>query len=171
MKYIYLLLLLSPCLLSAQKVLQLEKRGSAKTQKMVVGTELVYQMQGDDVWYRGTIEEIRPDAGFITLSDRLVSVEKIGAIKSFKNRGWSRKFSKQLYMFAGGWVFFGIADNLIFNQSEMRAKPPLIAIPAASAIALGYAIRKIFDHKVYKINGKFRLRLLDLTPIAPVPRA
>ncbi|MEL6945794.1 MAG: hypothetical protein AAFO82_24330, partial [Bacteroidota bacterium] len=115
-------------------MLQLEKRGSAKTQKMVTGTELVYQMRGDDVWYQGTIEEIRADEGFIMLNDRLISVDKIGAIKSFKNRGWSRRYSKQLYMFAGGWVFFGIADNLIFNESEQRAKPPLIAIPAAAAL-------------------------------------
>ncbi|MEL6720219.1 MAG: hypothetical protein AAFP82_16020 [Bacteroidota bacterium] len=152
-------------------MLQLEKRGSAKTQKMVTGTELVYQMRGDDVWYQGTIEEIRADEGFIMLNDRLISVDKIGAIKSFKNRGWSRRYSKQLYMFAGGWVFFGIADNLIFNESEQRAKPPLIAIPAAAALVLGYTIRKIFDHRVYKMEGKFRLRLLDLDPIAPIPRA
>ncbi|MEM6697186.1 MAG: hypothetical protein AAF806_02355 [Bacteroidota bacterium] len=170
MKYIYLLFLLFPCVLSAQKVLQLEKRGSAKTQKMVAGIELVYQMEGDDIWYQGVIEEIRPDEGFIMLNDRLINVEKIAAIKSFKNRDWSRSTSNKLYMFAAGWVFFGIADNLIFNQSEDRAKPPLIAIPAASALALGFAIRKIFDHKVYRMNGKFRLRLLDLDPIAPIPK-
>jgi len=171
MKYIYLILLLFPCLLSAQKVLQLEKRSSVKTKKMTIGTELFYQMQEDDVWYQGTIQEIRAEEGFIVLNDRLISVEKIGAIKSFKDRDWSRSMSNKLYMFAAGWVFFGIADNLIFNQSEQRAKPPLIAIPAATALALGYAIRKIFDHKIYKMGGKYRLRLLDLDPVAPVPRA
>jgi len=171
MKLIYLVLCCLPILCNAQKVLQLEKRGSAKTTKFVAGNEIVYQMQGDDIWYTATIEEIRADAGFIMLNDRLVSVEKIAAIKSFKNRRWSRSYSNKLYTFAGGWVFFGAADRLIFNQSPDRAGIPLIAIPAVSALVIGYTIRKIFDHKVYKMGAKYRLRLLDLDPVPAKPRA
>ncbi|MEM0993652.1 MAG: hypothetical protein AAGI49_11510 [Bacteroidota bacterium] len=166
MKYLLVLFLLFPMLLNAQRVLQLEKRFSAKTKKLFEGDEIIYQVQGDDIWYEGIIQEIRADAGYIVLPDRLVNVEKISAIKSFKDQRWSRSVSKQLYTFAGGWVVFGLADYFIFDDSPFRITGRLIAIPAASAIVIGYAIRKIFDHKVYKMGKKFRLRLLDLDPVA-----
>ncbi|MEM9886121.1 MAG: hypothetical protein AAF849_09530 [Bacteroidota bacterium] len=169
--HLLLLCCLLPFFLSAQRVLQLEKRSSAKTKKLFEGDELVYQVEGDDIWYEAVIEEIRADVGYLVLADRLVSIEKISAIKSFKDQKWSRSLSKQLYTFAGGWVVFGIADYFIFNQSLYRITPRLIAIPAVAALALGYTIRKIFDHKVYKMGRKFRLRLLDLDPVAAPNRA
>lgn len=171
MKWIYLIICCLPIICNAQKVLQLEKIGSAKTTKFVAGNAIVYQMEGDDIWYEATIEEIRADAGFIMLNDRLVDVTKIVALKSFKNRKLSYSASRKLYTFAGSWVFFGIADRLIFNKSPDRAGIPLIVIPAVSALAIGYTIRKIFDHRIYKMGKKYRLRLLDLDPIPAKPRA
>lgn len=169
---IYCCLLCLPFGLSAQKVLQIEKRNSSKTEKIKIGNQIIYKIKNDDIWYEATIEDISPDEGYLILHNRVVNVEDITALKSYKNRDWSRSLSDKLYKFAASWIVFGLADYFIFNQSVARITLPLLLIPAGTAVGVGWMIRKIFAEKVYKIGRKYRLRLLDLEPIpapAPIP--
>ncbi|MEM1326972.1 MAG: hypothetical protein AAGI23_13505 [Bacteroidota bacterium] len=152
--------------ISAQKVLQLEKRNSAKTDKIPLGSQLIYQVKGDDIWYEATIEDIKPEDGYLVLHNRLLNVNDITAIKTYENRGWSSALSKKLYQFSASWILFGLADYFIFNLSPYRVTLPFLLIPAGVASGSAWLIKKVFDEKVYKIGRKFRLRLLDLTPVA-----
>lgn len=156
---------------SAQKVLQIEKRNSAKTDKIPVGSQLIYQVKDDAIWYEATIEDIQPEDGYLVLHNRLLNVEDITAIKTYENRGWSSSLSQKLYRFGAAWTFFGFADYFIFNLSPQRITLRLILIPAGIAVASAWLIRTIFDEKIYRIKRKFQLRLLDLTPVpySPVP--
>lgn len=157
----------SPFLVFTQKVLQVEKIGSAKTQKFTIGDGITYKLQDDDIWYNAVIEDIKAEEGFLIFNDRLVRVEAIEALQFNDSRRWSRNLGLQLYTFAAGWTFFGIADHLIFNQNENRASIPLIVIPASTALVSGFLIQRIFRQRTLKMGNKYRLRLLDLT-ISPV---
>jgi hypothetical protein len=169
--FIYFLILLPN--ISAQKVLQLEKRNSAKTDKIPVGSQLIYQIKDDDIWYEATIEDIQPEDGYLVLHNRLLNVNDITAIKTYENRAWSRDLSSKLYKFGGTWVVLGFADYFIFRLSDDRITLPLILIPAGIAVGSAWLIRTIFNEKIYRMKRKFRLRLLDLTPVpySPVPAA
>jgi hypothetical protein len=167
MKILFLGFMLFPFVLFAQKVLQLEKKGSAKTQKISLDDEITYKLFDDDVWYTATLYDIKPEEDIIVFNNRLVRLEQIAALRFTDTRSWSSAFGKKLYTFAAGWTLFGIADRLIFNQSENRASIPLIAIPAATTLVGGWLIQRIFRQRTKKIGNKYRLRLLDLT-ISPI---
>lgn len=179
MRYYLFLLCLLPAFLFGQKVVQLEKRGNPKTQKFTIGDELTYKLSGDDEWYEAAIVDVKPEIGIILFENRLVKVQDIVALKFTNSRNWSRKLSNQLYVFAGGWLFFGlidrsqIADDIIINQNQTntRASWKLILIPAGVAVASAIIVRQLFKKRVKKMKSKYRLRLLDLnvSPLRPMP--
>lgn len=141
--------------------MQLEKYGKVKAQKFYIGDEITYQLADDDYWRTATISEIRPEEGYVLLEGRLIYLHQIVALKFFKSKTWSKAVGKQLAHFAAGWVVYGIADKLIFKEISWK----LIIIPAAVATTLAGVIPRVFRHRVKKMNGRHRLRLLDLTPL------
>ncbi len=179
MRYYLLLCCLLPAFLFGQKVVQLEKRGNPKTQKFTIGDELTYKVSGDDEWYKSGIVDVKPEVSIILFENRLVKVQDIVALKFTNNQNWSRKVSNQLYVFSGGWIFFGlidrsqIVDDIIINQNQTntRASWKLILIPAGVAVATAIVVRQLFKKNVKKMKRKYRLRLLDLDviPLRPVP--
>lgn len=163
MRGLLILLCLLPLLLSAQKVVQLEKYGQAKTKKFYIGDELTYQLANDDYWRTSVISDINPEEGYLLMDGRLVYLNQIIALRSFKSRGWSRALGKQFLNFSGGWLVFGMADRFIFTGPQ-RASWELILIPSAVALALAWIVPKAFKHRNLKLGKRRRLRLLDLTP-------
>ena len=153
-----------PLLLSAQKVLQLEKSGKVKTQKFYIGDEITYQLAGDDTWYTAAIVDINPEEGYLLMNGRLVRLMQIVALRSYKSRGWSKAVGRQLLNFGVGWIGFGIADRLIFDDTR-QASWSLILVPASTAFALSWIIPKAFQHRTLKLGKRKRLRLLDLSPL------
>ncbi len=176
MRYFLLLFFLIPTFLTAQKFVQLEKRGKAKTQKFEIGDELVYKLHNDEDWYKATINEIKPEEGIILFENRLVKVQDIAALKFYNNKGWSKTIGNQLFTFAGAWVLFGlvdraeITDDIGFNQQDPgRASWNLILIPAGAAVLTGVLLKQLFKQHKKKIGKKYRLRLLDLTVVPALP--
>jgi hypothetical protein len=179
MRYYLFLWCLLPTFLFGQKVVQLEKRGNPKTQKFTIGDELTYKLSGDDEWYEASIVDIKPEIGLILFENRLVKVQDIVALRFTNSRNWSKKLSNQLYVFAGGWLFFGlidraqIVDDIIINQNQpnTRASWKLILIPVGVAVASAILVRQLFKQRVKKMKHKYRLRLLDLdvSPLRPTP--
>ena len=153
-----------PLLLTAQKVMQLEKYGKVKAQKFFIGDEITYQLVDDDYWRTAAITDINPENNYILLDERLVSINKIIGLKSFKNQGWSKGIGQQLNRFALGWIVFGLADKFIFDGAR-EASWGLILIPAGTGLISGWLLPRIFKERILKIGKKRKLRLLDLNPL------
>jgi len=149
-------LFLSPTL--CQKVLQMEKYGKLKTKKYFIGEELVFQLEGDDYWYRETIQDLYVDENTILFNNRVIKVDQIVAIKSYKSRGWSRALSTNAYFASGAFVGFSLLAKAVNLADLSRAT---IIIPGVT-IVVAWIIRKIFNSKKYKIGKKRKLRVLDL---------
>ena len=66
-----------------QKVLQMEKRGKAKTKKFYIGDELTYQLEGDKEWYTEVIQDILVEQNSILFPSRIISIDQIRKIKTF----------------------------------------------------------------------------------------
>ncbi len=152
-----------------QKVLQMEKYGKLKTKKYFIGEELVFQLKGDDYWYHETIQDLYVDEHTILFTNRVIKVDQIVAIKSYKNRAWSRGVSTNAYVASGAFVGLSLLGKALDYSDLNRAT---IIIPGVTVI-VAWLIRKIFKSKKYKIGKKRKLRLLDLnfhsTPIRSGP--
>ena len=79
------LLVLLGCSLSTwsygQKVLQIEKVNSYKTEKFSIGTELTYKLKGDDSWYHSAIKDLLIEENIILFHNRYVHLDSIAAFR------------------------------------------------------------------------------------------
>ncbi len=160
---IYILFFLTP--VNAQKVLQLEKTNSTKTDKFFIGQEFTFSLKEDPKYFfTETIQDIKVEEGFVLFTYRVVRLEDIAIIKTYKNNGWSKGISYSLFTFAAAWGGFSIIGSLVSDEPEDDLSTKSWAVPAV-AIGLGTALRLIFRQKKHKMGKKWRLRVLDLNPV------
>lgn len=158
-------LLIAPCFLSAQTIMQMEKYGVAKTKKFYTGYQLSYKLQGENDWYEGTLDQIILDRNIVVFDNRYVKLEGIEAIRTYQNRGWSRVAAINLYTFGLAWTVFSIGSSFV------KTTPPDLPDPytwgdaavTGTSVGVGYLIQQIFKHNTYKMNKKRKLRILDMT--------
>ena len=74
----------------AQKILQIEKYGNPNAIKFYIGHDITYQLIGEKDWQTETIRDIFLSENAVLLTHNLVKIEDIGAIRTFKNRNWSK---------------------------------------------------------------------------------
>lgn len=103
MRLFVLLLFLSALVVpaSAQKFLQIEKRGRAKTEKIPLNTELTYRILNDDYWYTNTTRDYLVEENLIAFEDRFVNINDITAFQY--QREWPTVAKNQIRNFGLGW--------------------------------------------------------------------
>ena len=165
--FLLVLVLLCARIATGQKFLQLEKVNSPKTRKYSPGHEITFQLSNKQ-WYTRTIKDISYQQHLILFAEGLVHVDSITALRSFKNRRWSRSLSNQLFNFAVVWAAYATVDEALQPDPFKKIEPAFYPIPALST-GTGLLIRHIFKKRTYYFkknkNGeakKWRLRLLDL---------
>ena len=158
--FIFTLLLFLTNLLYAQKVLQMEKYGSAKVKKFYIGEELNYRIAGDKTWYKGTIQDLKVDENIILFEDRYVNLKDITMLRKY--RYWTKGLFRQSLAFAGGWLFFSLAGTLVGWELTLST----IVVPVA-AVAATWITHKLFHKKNYRMGKRRWLRMLDLTMVRP----
>ncbi|MCO6486856.1 MAG: hypothetical protein J5I98_00495 [Phaeodactylibacter sp.] len=158
--FLILLAILSACgLLHAQKVLQLEKYGRVRTEKMYIGDPITYRLQGEQGFQAGYIEDIRVEEGLLVLSDRYVKVQDISTLRY--ERGWPRATGISLFWFGLGWSGFAAIGTALDGDDDTRYRWS-DAIVSAGSIGLAFVIPPLFKHKDVRMGKRRRLRLLDL---------
>ena len=143
-----------------QKLLQIEKVGSLKTQRYYIGDEVVFQLKGEteNYWYKERIEDILVDSKAVLFTNRVIKIADIAKVRSFKNRGWSRSLSDNAFVASGSFVGLSL---LAAATTEFMLRTATVIIPG-SAIVAGLIIRLIFRRKTYRMGKRKRLRVLDL---------
>lgn len=144
--------------LQAQKYLQIERVGSFKVKRYQQGEELTFRITDDDYWYTEEIVDIMIPENMVLFTNRVISVEDITHIRSFKRRKWSKPMGQQLYNFGIGWIVFSLGDAL-FGNPLRRA---IIEVPLVAGVT-GFLIQKLFRHRTFRMGKNRRLRVLDLT--------
>ena len=151
--------------ISAQKVLQIEKFGKAKTQKLYVGETVFIQTNMNPDWFEGVIDDLLPEAQAIVFYDRIIQIKDITALK-FRKRSQMYGIGRAVQW---SWLvpvaYQGI-DLLVSrpNEEELRASIEGGAIIAGCSFLLGSIMKLIPPKKLKFGEGRNRrLRVLDLT--------
>lgn len=150
----------------AQKVLQIEKYGSAKTKKLYIGQEITYKLKNDEYWYKGVIEDLRVDTNLIVLKDRYIALDSIEAFR--RTVGWSKAARTSLYTFGAAWS----GNALVGTLTDGNPKTNYLwsdAIVTGASWLTGWIAPQLFKNKVTPFGKKRRLRMLDLTLVKPKP--
>lgn len=160
--------ILSPGFCNAQKVLQLERKGSLHTTKIMVGETITFKLFNDDKgWYERTIFDIEPNRNQLNLEGTMISIDSISIIRFDKRP--TIPFILGTTLQAGGAniilldLYYGVVQN---REIEART-----FITGAANIGVGTLIKKIFPYKKFRVGKSKRLRLLDLNfgdPVVPV---
>ena len=145
--------------LSAQKVLQIEKVGSAKTKKIFIGEAFEYRLKNSDVWLYAAINDFIVEEGLIALGDRYVHTDSIASIRYEKS--WPRALGRQLFIFGPAWSAFALIGTTFDDDPESTYQWSDATVTGASMLT-GFLLPKIFRYKKYRFGGRKRLRLVDL---------
>ena len=145
--------------LPAQKVLQLEKYGSAKTQKIYIGQVLTYRLAEDDHFTTAYLEDIKVEDGLLQMGEYYVKVDDIVELRY--ERRLARAAGSSLFIFGVGWSGFAFFGTTFDGDPDTQYNLQDATI-TATALGLSYLIPKLFKYKHIKIGKRKRLRLLDL---------
>jgi len=161
----FLLLFFLQVSLSAQKVLQIEKLGKAKTEKLYIGESIFIQTKENPDWFEGIIDDLLPDAQAVVFYDRIIPIEDITAVK-FRKKSTMYGIGKAVQW---SWVvpaaYQGIYDLVEpVSAEERRAAWKGTAIIGGGSFLLGSLMRLIPPKKLkFGARERKRLRILDLT--------
>ncbi len=151
--------------LSAQKVLQIERSGKAKTDKFYVGQQLTFQLKSkdyEDEWLNAVIEDLLVEDSVLLLGPRYVHIRSLKAFK-FERR-WPQVANKTLLTFGAGWSGLAFVGTLTDNNPDTSYRWS-DAVVSGTSILIGTALPALFRTKKIKFNKRKRLRMLDLTPV------
>ena len=151
--------------LTAQKVLQIEKIGKAKTQKLYVGESIFIQTALNPDWFEGVIEDLLPDAQALVFYDRIIQIKDITAIKFRKKSAMNGAGKAMQWSWVVPVAYQGVFD-LVNPPTPEERKQSWIATGyiAAGSFLIGSIMRLIPPKKIRFGEGKNRrLRVLDLT--------
>lgn len=163
---IFFLFLISYQPIFGQKLLQIEKLHSPKTRKYFQGNEITFQVKGGE-WYTRVIEDVNYEKQYLLFSNGHIKVEDVIAIKSFKNKKWSKSLGNQLIFFAPVWAVYTLIATAVDDELKFGyGKGDYIVM--GSSIGTGALLRVLFKSRTFKFqkDGKestrWRLRILDL---------
>ncbi len=144
--------------------MQIETSGRVKTKKIFKGEGLEYLLRGSKTWTYGVIEDFNIDSNLIVFGDRYVKVDEIKAIRYYKPA--ARRMGAQLALFGAAWSAFAAIGTATDGNPDTNYRWS-DAVVTGSAMGLGYAYSQLFKYKKYKIGKRRKLRLIDLTFLAP----
>ena len=161
---LFLFTLLAFIDLKGQIYLQLEKSNSTKVIKYGAGQQIYFKtIEFPEYWQNGKIYRIVPEEKSIVFDDRITYLHEISDFRYF--RRWPNAIGTNLMRFGVSWfAFAGLIEGL--SALELIDSPYRFgtdtAIIGGVAIASGYLTKKLFTTATKKINGRNRLRIIDL---------
>lgn len=146
--------------LSAQKVMQIERYGSPQTEKILIGDIIEYQLEGEDFFRTGYIEDFRVEDNLIQMGDYYLNVDDIAALRF--DRRWAKAGGAGLMIFGASWSGFALLGYATDGDPSTNYGT-LDALVSLTSVGLGYGISRLFRYKVVRFNDRRWLRLLDLS--------
>lgn len=149
-----------------QQVLQIEKYGSPKTEKIYIGEPITYQLKGDERYITAFLEEVRPEDSLLLLGNRYVYVHEISSLRF--DRPWAKAAGVSLFWFGIGWSGFAAVGTALDGDPDTSYRWSDAAVTLTS-LGLSFVIPRLFRYKTVRLGERRRLRALDLSFGEPLP--
>ncbi len=148
---------------SAQIYLQLEKANDPVSQKLPPGSVLEIKTKFfPEEWIKIKITDALYPEQVVVFEGGFEKIDDITHIRLYNN--WAKHLGEQISNFSIAWVLYGSIANLAFD-SEFGLPEIIIGM---AAFLTGWAIKKFWYKKSYKMGNVHRLRIVDLN--FPPPR-
>ncbi|MFM8372501.1 MAG: hypothetical protein ACKOCO_08940 [Bacteroidota bacterium] len=156
-RLIILLVLLCGNMVSAQKMLQLEKKNRVKTTRFYTGDVIRYRMNGsENYWYERTITDILPESRTLMLDNFAVRMDSIAMMK-VQRKPAVRLLGGALLTLGATLALSVTVGRVIFQDRDIKT-PELYALSGIST-ATGFAAGSA---KKIRLGKKYRLRIIEI---------
>ena len=162
MKNILLLFLISLCFCnqsSAQLFLNLEKSGSAYSERIYPGKWMTFKVEGDEEWREAELIDLKPDANIIIFENQAHKLDNIVALRSNKRQKVARRLAQGLITFGLSWSGYTLVGSLFYDDFSYEKTDGIIT---GTAIASGFLVGKLLEYKTISLKNKYRLRIIDM---------
>ena len=147
---------------SAQQVMQIETYGKARTKKIYPGQTIQYRLKNQkNDWLTGAVESYRMEERLVVLTDRYVHVDSIAALRY--DRRWSKAVGTQMFWFGAAWSAFAAIGALTDGDPSSNYEWSDAAVTGGFWLG-SFLTPRLFRYRYYKMDGRHRLRLVDLQP-------
>lgn len=146
---------------NAQTVLYLEQMTEVKAMKFYEGQTIQIKSKIDPEWHKVKMEEIREKEKIIIYEGGMIELEDITHLRM--ERGAIVVLSAALKTSATSVAVIGTLSQFTDNPPRMLG----VLGFSGGAYLLSRLIDRLFRYKVYRINRKNRLRIIDLSLPAP----
>jgi hypothetical protein len=148
--------------LHAQRVILVEKRNTARTQKIFTGDYIQYRLVDDEQWYQGFIEELRPDQQLIGFEDRYVAIDQIRQLR--RGRPGAQNLGIMLGAFGLAWSGFAAIGTATDGDPDTSYRWSDAAVTGVAG-GLGLLLPALFGTKKTKVgpDQRRRLRIVDIS--------
>ncbi len=162
MRILLLFLLCSTSLsLFSQRVLLIEKRNKAQTEKYFQGDYIQYKLYDEDIWQEGEIYDLRDDTQMIVFRDRYVPLDKIQMMR--QNKPWARNIGYMLMTFGVSWSGIALIGTATDGDPSTNYRWSDAAVTGIS-VGTGLLLPVLFGTRKLRFGEgqKLRLRVLDI---------
>ena len=139
--------------------MQIEKYGSAKTQKFHIGDEFYIRAEGyENSWEFVEILDIYIQDSIIVFDNGSMHVGDITALQTRGQRQFGKIFKLTFVNFGTGIMVYSLYDLIAGRPYNWNA--PIVA---GSSFATGYLGQLILNQRYHRMGKRKRLRVLDLS--------
>lgn len=142
---------------TAQQFLRIERGGRAKTEKIPVGAEITYRLDGDRDWRTGYIEQLILEENIVVFGKQFVRLDQIDAIRF--NRRLVRPFGYKLYQFAAAWTLYSGIATLVSDEYQPTTFDYGVV---GGSLVSGFILERLLRYRTVRFGKRRRLRIVDL---------
>lgn len=148
--------------LFSQKVLLIEKRNSAQTQKLYEGAYIQYKLIGEKKWRDGEIYDLRDDTQMIVFKNHYLPLDQIEMMR--EQKPWPRNIGYMLMTFGLSWSGIAAVGTATDGDPNTSYKLSDAAVTGAS-VATGLLLPMLFGTRKIRFGEKqkWRLRVVDVS--------
>ena len=162
MKNTLLLFLISFCFCStaaAQLFLNLEKSGSAYSERIYPGKIITFKLVGDEEWRVAELVDLKPESNIIIFENQAHPLDSIIALRSDKRLKFSRRLTQSLITFGLSWSGYSAIGALVYEDYKYEK---VDAVISGSAIITGILAGRLLRYKKISLKNNYRLRIIDM---------
>ena len=148
--------------LFSQKVLLIEKRNKAQTQKLYEGAYIQYKLIGEKKWRAGEIYDLRDDTQMIVFRDHYLPLDQIQMMR--ERKPWPRNIGYMLMTFGLSWSGIAALGTATDGDPDTNYELSDAAVTGVS-VGTGLLLPMLFGTRKIRFGEqqKWRLRVVDVS--------